>query len=430
MSQPRRLVDIRPGEMRALLLAAGYFFFVLSSYYIIRPIRDEMGVAGGVENLPWLFTGTLLATILVQPLFASLVRKFPARVFIPITYNFFALNLVVFWALLRSLPDTHDIWIGRAFFIWISVYNMFIVSIFWAFMVDIFETEQSKRLFGAIGVGGTLGAILGGVITATFVGVVGQTNLLLVSALLLEVAVVFVVVLARWYATNRPLAVDQPVGGGIFAGITHVASSPYLLMICLYMLLFTVTSTFLYFHQAEIASSHFPTREARTAFFAKVDITVNVLTLVTQAFVTAHLLRRLGVAMTLAILPIVSIIGFAGIGIVPTLAMVVAIQVIRRAGNFAIARPTREILFTVVRREDKYKAKTFVDTTVYRFGDQVGSWAQPALAAIGIATIASVAWTAVPLSAVWLAVSIWLGRRQKEMQDSGATTADRVMANR
>src|SRR5262245_20816818 len=251
MNLLRRVVDVKPGEVRAMLWSCAYFFFILSAYYIIRPIRDEMGNAGGVRNLPWLFTGTMIVTIVAQPFFAALVQRFRARVFIAISYNFFALNLVIFYLLLETVPADQRVWIGRAFFIWVSVFNMFVVSIFWAFMVDIFKTDQSKRLFGFIGVGGTIGGITGGVITAALVKTWGQCNLLLVSAALLEVAVFCVWILSRGTESQTLKAADEPtrdnvqeraVGGSVFAGITHVFRSPYLLAVCVYMIFFTVTT--------------------------------------------------------------------------------------------------------------------------------------------------------------------------------------------
>ena len=434
MNLLRRVVDVKPGEVRAMLWSCAYFFFILSAYYIIRPIRDEMGNAGGVRNLPWLFTGTMIVTIVAQPFFAALVQRFRARVFIAISYNFFALNLVVFYLLLETLPADQRIWIGRAFFIWVSVFNMFVVSIFWAFMVDLFKTEQSKRLFGFIGVGGTIGGITGGVITAALVKTVGQSNLLLVSAVLLELAVFCVWTLSRG-TESRAIQVaeksansqERAIGGGIWAGMTHVARSPYLLAVCVYMLFFTVTTTILYFQQQIVAEKFFTDSAARTAFFAQVDVAVNTLTLLTQAFLTARLIKWLGVGITLSLLPALSIVGFAGIGVLPTMAAVVVLTVIRRASNFAIARPTREVLFTVVRREDKYKAKTFIDTAVYRTGDQIGAWSQGLLVTLGMG-ISGLAWIAVPISAVWTVLSLWLGRKEQEMDAAGLTTADTLRA--
>jgi AAA family ATP:ADP antiporter len=209
----------------------------------------------------------------------------------------------------------------------------------------------------------------------------------------------------------------------VLAGISHTLRSPYLLNVCLFMLLFTVLSTFLYFQQATIARDYFTERAARTAFFAQVDLAVNVLTLSVQLFLTARLLRTFGVALTLGILPLLSVLGFAALAAAPVIAVLVAFQVLRRAANFALARPARELLYTVIAREDKYKAKTFIDTVVYRAGDQVGSWSYLLLSTLGLG-IAGVSAVAVPLAALWLAVALWLGRRQARLaviQDSSKT---------
>jgi len=420
----RRAVDVKPDEVRILLLSCAYFFFILTSYYIVRPIRDQMGVAGGVQNLPWLFSGTLAGMLVLNPLFSALVVRFPRKRFIPYTYRFFMLNLLVFFVLLRSLPEPQQIWLGRAFYIWVSVFNLFVVSVFWAFMTDIFRNEQSKRLFGFIGVGGTLGAIFGASITAFFAKVLSPPNLLLVSMVFIEVAVQFVRVLGRHAGESpRPTpaaalpagaAKERVIGGNALAGLTHVVRSPYLLGICVYMLVFTVGSTFLYFQQAQIVSQAVTDRAAQTALFARIDLMVNVLTVVIQVFLTGRLLKWFGVSVTLALIPAVSAIGFLGLGLMPTLAIVIAFQVARRAGNFAVARPTREVLFTVIPREDKYKAKSFIDTFVYRAGDQVGAWSYKLMGLFGLG-VSGIAFVAVPISIMWFVMSLWLGRRQARM---------------
>lgn len=412
---------MRPAERRALGWSLAYIFAVLSAYYVLRPIRDEMGVHGGVDNLPWLFTGTLLAMLALQPLFGALVRRLPRRRFIAWTYRFFAANLVAFAALFALATPEQNVWLGRAFFIWVSVFNLFVVSVFWALMVDVFDSEQGKRLFGFLAAGATLGAIAGSTLTASLVRELGQATLFLLSVVLLEAAVFAVGRLSRLSEKlhEKREGEEQPLGGGILAGIAHTARSPYLLNVCLFMLLFTVTSTFLYFQQATIARDYFVDRAARVAFFAKVDLLVNVLTLAVQLFLTATILRRLGVALTLAILPLFSLLGFGALAVAPVIAVVVAVQVLRRAANFALARPTRELLYTVIPREDKYKAKTFIDTVVYRAGDQVGSWSWLALSGAGLG-IGGVALVAVPLSALWLASSLWLGRRQAALAGAAA----------
>ena len=415
----RKAVDVKAAEIRALGLGFTYYFLILSAYYVIRPIRDDFGAAGGIENLPWMFTGTLVTMLIANALFAALVARFSRRRFIPIAYRFFIANLLIFLVLLMTISRGNQVWVGRAFFVWTSVFNLFVVSVFWAFMVDVFSTEQGKRLFGFISIGGTLGAIVGAAITASLVRKLGTLNLLLISAALLELSAQCVRFFPNTFAGPGPsitkkAAEESPVGGRIWAGIVHNARSPYLLGICAYMLLYAITSTLLYFQQVGIAASAFTDRSARTAFFAQIDLLVNVLTVLVQAFLTGRLLKWFGVGVTLAILPALSVVGFTTMGVVPTLALLVVFLTLRRAGNFAIARPARETLFTVVSREDKYKAKNFIDTVIYRAGDQIGAWSSPALAWLGLG-LTGVSFVAAPIAAIWLFVSLWLGRRQSAM---------------
>ena len=414
----KRIIDVRPAEMRALGWAWLYIFCILSSYYILRPIRDEMGVAGGVENLQWLFTGTLVGMILVNPPFAALVAKLPRVRFIAIAYRFFMANLLLFILLLHVATAEQHIWVGRLFFIWTSVFNLFVVSVFWALMVDVFDSEQGKRLFGFIAAGATLGGIAGSSLTASLAKDVPATYLLLGSALLLEAAVFSVRRLARLSGAlhQRPAAQsgESLIGGNLFAGLTHAFKSPYLINVSVYILLFAITSTLLYFQQAEIARQSFADRGARTAFFASVDLWVNVLTLGAQLFLTGRILRAIGVGLTLAILPTLSILGFGTLAATPTIAVLVVYQVLRRAGNFAFARPSRELLFTVVPREDKYKAKSFIDTVIYRTGDQVGAWSYAALGFFGLA-MTGISIVAIPISIAWLLNGLWLGHKQEGM---------------
>ena len=415
----RRFIDVRPGELRALGWAWLYIFSVLFSYYILRPIRDDMGVAGGVENLPWLFTGTLLGMMAVNPPFAALVARLPRVKFIAISYRFFLANLLLFAVFLHGAPPEQHIWIGRLFFIWTSVFNLFVVSVFWALMVDVFNADQGKRLFGFIAAGATLGGIVGSSFTATLAKQVPATYLLLGSALLLEAAVFCVRRLSRLSDAlqRRPAAgrEETPIGGSALSGFKHALASPYLVQVGVYILLFAITSTFLYFQQAEIARQNFADRGARTAFFARIDLWVNILTLGAQLFLTARMLRWAGVAVTLGALPLISMVGFGTLALMPTIAVLVIYQVIRRAGNFAFARPSREVLFTVIPREDKYKAKSFIDTVIYRLGDQVGAWSYAGLGLLGLG-MNGIAVAAVPISLLWMINAVWLGRRQSSLE--------------
>ena len=419
----KKIVAVEENEVRPMLWAALYYFLVLAAYFVIRPIRDEMGIAGGVRNLPWLFLGTLLGMLLIHPLFTALVSRLPRRLFIPLSYTFFAANLIAFWLLFLIISEDAGIWAGRVFFVWTSVFNLFVVSIFWSLMADLFKPAQAKRLFGFVAVGGTVGAVVGSSVTAFLAARVGPTNLLLVSAAILGLAMLVARKLMSIASKSRvdddplrpPTAqIERPVGGGVFDGIRTVFSSNYLLGIVCYMLLYTITATFLYFQQAEIVEATFSDRVARTIFFARIDLVVNILTAITQIFLTGRIVRRIGVALALATLPLVCVLGFAAIGVTPTLIAIAVFQVLRRWSNYAIARPCREMLYTVLPRSAKYKAKNFIDTFAYRFGDQIGAWSYVGLGALGFGA-ATMSLVAVPLAATWMVIGLWLGRRQQEM---------------
>jgi AAA family ATP:ADP antiporter len=424
----RRVVDVRAGETRAMMTSFVFFFFLLSSYFVLRPIRDEVAASSGVTKLPWLFAGTLTVTLIFNPFFSALVVRFPVRKVIPISYQFFVANLLVFYGVLRFMSraegSTVDIWTGRAFFVWITVFALFNTSIFWCLMADSFRSEQAKRMFGFIGVGGTFGSIIGSAVTASLAPRIGTLNLLLVSVALLELAVFTVVrfplqpaggaadavPLAR--GSIRGVARDQDViGGSVWAGFTHVVRSPYLLGICVFMVLFTIGSTFLYFEQSDIVGHLYASKAARTAVLARLELAAQVLTVVTQIFFTGRIIRWLGLAATLALLPALSIVGFGALGAMPGITALAVLTVMRRAGNFALTNPAMEVLFTVVKREDKYKAKNIIETFVYRGGDQIGAWTYAGLIAIGFG-LTAISYAAIPLSLVWLALGLWLGHKQ------------------
>jgi AAA family ATP:ADP antiporter len=413
-----RAFQVRRSELPVLGWSWLYIFAILSSYYVMRPIREQMGVSGGIENLPWLFTATLVAMILLNVPFGYLVKRLPRIRFIPITYRFFIANIFLFAIALYLASREQAVWIGRFFFVWLSVFNLFVVSIFWQTIVDVFTSEQGKRLFGFIAAGATIGAIMGSAATALLARSVPTWALLTGAALLLELAVFSMRRLSRLsdrvYRKPSAQSGERAVGGSTYAGIVHVLKSPYLLNVSLFFVLFSITSTFLYFEQVGIAAKAFPDRGAQTAFFASVDLAVNVFTLVIQLFLTGRIVRLFGVGLALASLPLLTILGFGVLVYAPTIAAIVTFQVLRRAGNFGIARPTREVLFTVLPREDRYKAKSFIDTVMYRLGDQVGAWSYTLVGAIGWGA-GALPIVALPISAVWLVNALWLGRRQEEL---------------
>ncbi len=405
----RHLVDIKRGEGRAVAYAFGAFFCVLSSYYILRPLREAMGIVGNVKDLSRLFLVTLAATFALTPVLAAVVSRWPRRRFVPIVYRFFAVNLLVFFVLLRGASVHPDV--ARVFFVWTSVFNLFTLSLLWGVLADLFQREQGLRLFGLIGGGGTLGAMVGSLVTSVLVERLGIAPLVLVSAALLEGAVQLVRRLVRLFGDPAPrtTTADPALAkDGVLRWLPALLKNPYLLAICAYMLLFTFTSTNVYFEQARIVKSAVTTNAARTALFARMDLVVNVLSLGLQALVVGRLLHRFGVGLTLALLPLMSIVGFTFLGTSPTLAVIVVFQVLRRAADYGIAKPSREVLFTSVRREDKYKAKSFIDTFVYRTGDAIGALAEGAFASSASPFLISV-----PVCAVWAAVALLLGRMQR-----------------
>ncbi len=404
-----RIVDVRRHELRALLLSFAYFFSVFASFYVLRPVRDEMGIQGGVENLPWLFTATFLAMLAAVPLFGAVVSRFPRRRSVPIVYRFFLANLLLFFALLHL--EATAAWAARGFFVWVSVFNLFVVSVSWSVMADLFTAEQGKRLFGCVAAGATVGGLAGPLLATTLARPLGPVNLLLVAAALLELATQCSLRLGGGGRPPAAAPLDAPLGGRIFAGITHVLRSRYLLGICLYMLLYATTSTVLYLEQQHLVERTVADSGERTALFAAIDLLVNTLTLLLQAFVAGRWMAGWGVGPALAVVPALTAGGFAALAAVPTVAAVAIFQGVRRAANYALARPAREVLFTVLAREDKYKAKSFIDTVVYRGGDAASGWAFAGLAAVGL-SLPLIAVAAVPVSAAWLVVGVWLGRRQ------------------
>jgi AAA family ATP:ADP antiporter len=413
----RRFVDVRPEERPVVGWCWFYIFSVLASYYILRPIRDQAGVAGGVNNLQWLFAGTLAGMLVLNIPFAYLVKTLPRRRFVPITYHFFVANILLFAALFHWSDATQIVWVGRIFFVWVSVFNLFVVSVFWQMNVDLFTPEQGKRLFGLIAAGATVGAIVGSSVTAILARHVPPMLLLLGAALLLELAVLSVARLSRLSEalSRRPTTSSEaPIGGSVFAGITRALGSPYLLNVSVFLLLFAITSTFLYFEQAAIVSRSFRDRGAQTAFFATVDLLVNVLTLGIQLFLTGPIVLALGVAVPLAFLPALTIVGFGALALAPTIMAIAVFQVVRRAADYGITRPAREVLYTVIPREDRYKAKSVIDTVVYRTGDQLGAWSVTLLRASGLGP-ATVSLVVIPIAAVWLVNALWLGRRQERL---------------
>ena len=403
-----RLVPATPAERRAALWSFAYFFFVLAAYYVLRPLRDQMAIAGGTRALPWLFTATFATLLLAQPLYGALVARLPRARFIPVVYQFFVANLVGFWLLLSLAVE--PMWVARVFFVWVSVFNLFAVAVFWSFMADLFDSAQGKRLFGFIGAGGTAGALLGPAITIVLAVPLGPANLMLVAIAFLELALFCVWRLERSAGTARgPRRDERPLGGSAFAALPELVRSPYLLGIAAWVALLSFGATVLYFAQAQLVSAAIPDAAEQTRLFAGIDLAVGILTLATQVFATGKLIERFGTAVAAGALPAVYIVGFAALALSPTLAVVLVFQVAQRWANFALANPARQVFFTVVGREEKYKAKNLIDVVVYRGSDAASGWLFDSLQALGM-KLAAIAICAVPVAAGWLYLSTRLGR--------------------
>lgn len=425
-----RVVKVRPDEVRALCWSFAYFFCLLAAYYVLRPLRDEMGIAGGVRNLPWLFTATFIVMLAAVPLFGAVVARLPRRRFIPLVYHFFVLNIVIFWLLLTFDGGRQDV--ARVFFVWISVFNLFAVSVFWSFMADLYASEQGKRLFGFIAAGGSAGALLGPALTAGLAVPLGPVNLLIVAALLLEAAVFCARRLehalpgaasgaATAQAQTAPAAPPEArgLGGSWLAGIAMVARSPYLAGIALWVSLLSLAGTFLYFQQANIVAAASDDPAVRTRIFAMIDLATGILTIIIQCVATGRLMARFGVGPAAGVLPVVFAVGFAALAMTPALAVIIAFQAIQRTANFALSNPAREVLFTVVGREEKYKAKNVIDIVVFRGADALSGWLFAALRSAGL-ELQAIALATVPLAAGWLVLSLALGRAQEGRARQGA----------
>ena len=409
-----RVMPATPQERAAALWSFAYFFALLAGYYVLRPLRDQMGIAGGVKNLPWLFTATFVTLLVAQPLYGALVARLPRARFIPIVYHFFAANLLVFWALLSF--DAETAVVARVFFVWVSVFNLFAVAVFWSFMADLFTSEQGKRLFGFIGAGGTAGALLGPIITIWLSVPLGPVNLMIAAVIFLELAVFCVYRLERNVVMREQAQAQAPtesIGGSAFAAIPELVRSPYILGIGVWVALLSYAATIIYFEQAHIVSEAVKSAGLQTRIFASIDLAVSLLTLVTQLFITGQVLKRVGPGVAAAALPMVYIVGFAVLAVMPTLIVVVTVQVVQRWMNFAIANPARQLFFTVVTREEKYKAKNLVDVVVYRGSDALSGWIFDTLQGLGL-KLGAIALCSLPVVAGWAVLSLALGREQEK----------------
>lgn len=407
-----RLIPVRRDEIGLLAWSFLYFFCLLAAYYMIRPLRDEMAVQYGAERLQHLFSATFVAMVALIPAFGWVASRLPVQRLLPLVYGVVIALLLAFWVALNGGADAFAV--APYFYVFVSVFNLFVVSVFWSFMADLWSTEAARRLFGVISAGGSLGAIVGPAAAAGLVGFTGVNGLLLASAGTLGLALVCIGMLLRRSGMRRVLRRQDETEPkpSLWIGVVRVVRSPYLLGIAVFVICYTVLSTLLYFLQVSLVGASIADSAERTRFFAVVDLAVNTLTLLLQFFVTGRLLSRIGAVGMLVALPVISIIGFAALGLWTLLPVLVVVGVLRRAGEFAISKPTRETLFTVVDHDDKYQAKNVIDTVIHRGGDAASSWFAAGLKALGLG-LHGMAWVGVPIAVVWLLVAWTLGREHE-----------------
>jgi len=412
-----RILGLEKHEYVAVAWSFAYFFCVLSSYYMLRPVREAMAVGSGPDTIPLLFFGTFLAMLVATPIFGWVASRYTRRQFLPWVYLFFISNIVLFWAVfsIAVVEAPRHVWLGRVFFVWLSVFNLFVVSVFWSFMADIYTREQGRRLFGVISAGGSIGALVGGAATSVLVVRIGFQNLFPISATLLLVAVFCITQLRHWVEQEHEdqitetAAGNKPLGGNPFSGITHVFSSKYFSRIVLASIIASLLGTALYMFTAQLVEQAIVGPDERTRYFSIIDLLASALALVAQLFIVKRVVSRFGIGASLAIMPIVSVVGFALLAINPVLGVVALLTVVRRALGFGFSKPTTDMLYSVVSPEEKYKTKNFIDTAVYRGGDLIGTWTVRGMMGAGLG-VAAVSLMMLPFAALWAIVALWLGR--------------------
>ena len=416
----KTIANVEPRETTAVVVSFVYFALLMGSYFIVRPVRDAMGTVYGVGNLQELYTGTFAASFVLAPAYAWLASRIRLSTFLPWVYGFIALTMIGFFGLFETVEQQQDRWVAALFFIWVSTFNVLIISVFWSLMADTFSRTQAKRLFGFIAAGGTVGTIGGPALAASLVGIVGTNTLMLISAAGFTVTAWLVRVLEREKqrlaaaGDGQRTTLNRTLAGNPFEGFTLLFRSRYLLMIALFILLMTTISTIIYFQLGDLITKAFESREARTRAYALIDLAVNGSTVFLQLFGTGRLIERYGVATGLLLNPVIMVVAFLAVAFSPVLLVLGSIQVVRRFAEYAIAKPSREMLFTVVDQESKYKAKNVIDTVVYRFGDVTSAWASAAVLPYGVAGLAV---AGLVMSAVWFPIAYALGKRYEGTQE-------------
>ncbi len=415
----RRLVVLQPGEAPALLASFATLLCMFASYTILRPVRDALGITSGLEKIPYLFWGVFIVMLVLQPLYGWLTSRFPRAVFLPWVYGFFIANLLGFYVWFRLGADRT--WIARTYFVWVSVFNLFVVAAFWSLMADLFTREQAGRVFGFIWAGASTGGLIGPFVAHELAVPLGAINLLPISAALLAVSLVLMSAVIRLQRTQaatvrveEPPQADAALGGSLWAAFGQVVRSPYLLGIALFVLLMTWVSTFLYLEQQAFVAKAFATADERTRFFGGIDFWVQAASLLMQLLFFGRLFKWVGLRAMLVSVPVIMTAGYALVALAPGFMVLVVVYAVRRVGDYALTRPCRDALFTVVSREEKYKAKSLIDTFVYRGGDALSGSLYKELTGSFGAGPAAIGWLGAAISALWSVLALALGKAQEQ----------------
>lgn len=422
-----RVLGVQRDETVAVAWSFLYFFCIMSAYFMLRSVRETMAIISGVQNIPWLFTGTFVLMMLATPVFGWVTSRYSRRTFLPWVYYFFITNILLLFVAFTYAQENNLslIWISRVFFVWLSVFNLFVVSVFWSFMADIYTKPQSRRLFGVISAGGSAGALVGPLVTSALVIPIGFKNLLPISALLLLLGVYCIYRLRHWVrqrdrdnASLHSAASEQPLGGAAWAGLKFVLQEKYFAAVAIALLCANFLGGAMYIYLAQLVSVTFEGADRQTQVFAFIDASINALSFIGQLLLVKHAVKKLGIGWTLALLPLLSIIGFVLLAISPTFAIIAGFQILRRSLTFGFSKPTSDMLYAVVSPEAKYKAKNFIDTTVYRGWDVVSSWTVRSLGGLGLSGVSLVC---VPIAVIWTVIVMWIGKEYRRRDAMTAT---------
>ncbi len=416
-----KMLLVRRGEWATVSLSFVYFFFLLAGYFVLRPLRETAAIKEGTGALPWLYSSVFVIMLLIVPLYGWLVARVPKRTFLPAVYGFFVLSALAISLLFGQ--DDYSLSAAAGFYVWLSVFNLFVVSVFWSFMVDLFSPGQAKRLFPFIAAGGSLGAIIGPLLTRWLVESLGIQGLIWLAAGLLAVALSCQLILLRQLPQRSGGSDQDALGGSVIAGATAVFRNRYIGGLALVLAFLPIMNTFLYFMQGDLIYSQFSTDAERAQFFSRIDFWANAIAFLCPLFVTGRLLRSAGPALTLIVMPLITVIGYLALAVSPSVGLLLVVQAIRRGGEYGLMKPARKLLWTPVDEEAKYKAMNFVDTAVYRGGDVSTGWLYSALTAVFGLSVAAMAAIAAPLAGVWAAI-VWRMGKHYENEYMSNNRAD------